>query len=159
MAVSKTEQFDLALWAAEATSIGEINVTSIEDLVSQVSQKVGAGKLEKLTIIGHGSETSFTVGKTEVAEVSKKIWGKLKQYFSKNGFIEIEACYVGNAKTLLKLIAQMTGVPVYAYTGYVNPITGIGTGNLVVVNSKGKIEVINPDLPEGAKPMTAIFDY
>lgn len=124
-------------WTAGVIRIGEIDASSVSDMVTKILKHLDKEKccLKSLTIIGHGCPGNISVGNGQEGTDRNKqindnedVWGpeldKLKARFCKDGKIYLWGCNVGadqaGADKLYK-IAKRLGIPVGAPTGTARP--------------------------------------
>jgi hypothetical protein len=134
-----------AVWWLSALSIGEINVTSVKDMVDKILDHIEKEKccIKKLTIMGHGGPGQISVGDGDKSQIPGKMIGvssvpakkedikhwkpelnRLRGKFCKDAKIILHGCNVGadeEGAELLSLIANNLGVTVRAPTNPPQP--------------------------------------
>src|SRR5262249_6695710 len=114
--------------AAGFFHIGPTTVTvhSVREMAIKVVAKADGGKIDRLNIVGHGNEKGCLIGNDWITE---KTLGNFANdlfqvvsclSFSKNCFVHLLHCRVGQNEELLKRMSLVFAVPVYAATGTVN---------------------------------------
>ena len=109
-------------WLAGAVRIGEVYMSSVDTMVTNVLNKVGSnGLIERLNIVDHGTKHNMDIGKDvltakNLAEYETTL-AKLAPKFSGEGFVHLQHCEIGNDLILLKGLAKIFKVPVYAGLG------------------------------------------
>ncbi len=141
--VSKSEEFDFSEWATGLVRYGEINATSVADMVHKVKLKPTAqDKIARLDLYAHGTSTYMTMGKDIIHSYTPNkhvpVLSGLKGLFTSDGIIVLNVCDVGQSPGVLKAIAKAAGVPVYGNTGGVSPNMGIFWGEMVVAYPDGR---------------------
>lgn len=118
-----------AVWKMSLFTIGEMDVTGMQDMVDKIeAKKKEAGCcLKKLTIMGHGAPGYIEVGSDSIniwdTSTWKPILDQLKGNFCKGAEISLGGCSVGadrDGANLLSLIANNLGVKVNAPTHSIN---------------------------------------
>ena len=118
------------VWFASALTSGEIDVTSIQDMVDKIKEKLEAEDccLKSLVIMGHGSPGQIDVGDDEIDSRFPQDWkpklDALKECFCDDAEIILTGCNVGadqEGADLLSLIANNLGIITKAPTGTVGP--------------------------------------
>lgn len=127
--VTVIDDSDHVGWAAAATRIGEIYMTSCADMVQNVLTHLtanGGATMSRLNLLDHGNTRSFSLGNDWITN------GNLDQYrphlvrlnghFDGNGFVHLQHCQIGQNRALLLALAGIFGVSVYAGKNYQNPL-------------------------------------
>lgn len=128
-------------WAAAATRTGEVYMSNVLTMVTNVRRKAGARPIDRLNIIDHGNEAEVAIGSDWIDEANFAtfepllmfLWGK----FSPKGFVHLQHCKAGRNRRLMTLFAQAFGVPVYAGTGGHNAACRLNFGEYVVCGPNG----------------------
>ncbi|MEL7469429.1 MAG: DUF4347 domain-containing protein [Pseudomonadota bacterium] len=126
--VTVIDDSDSVGWAAAATRIGEIYMTSCKDMVDNVLAKLAeeSEKMSRLNILDHGNTTSFSLGSDWVSSNTlgsyRKDLARLKGQFASDGIVHLQHCQIGQNKALLTSLASIFGVSVYAGKDYQNPV-------------------------------------
>ncbi len=144
--VGKSKEFDWTEFCTSLVRIGEIEVSSVKDMVHKVLHKATekAAAVDRLDIFAHGSNTYFQIGDDVIHSFTPKMFSgefsKLKRIFSKDGIVVLDVCDVGQCENLIKEMAVAFGVNVYACRGGVSPNLGIMWGQIVVGRSDGSFQ-------------------
>src|SRR3954452_19310004 len=141
----------VASWLSGATRIGEVYMTNVVTMVTNVLLKVGKDPITRLNVIDHGvgsegsTEVNAQFGKDEVSAAN---FGKfepkfmlLREFFSDNAIIHLQHCELGTNKALIRKFAAAFRKPVYAGTSSHNPIYRIQFGDYVRCSSAGLFTV------------------
>jgi hypothetical protein len=135
--VSKPDGFDFTIFMARLVRIGEIQVSSVDDLVKKVSSQCIArsASIERLDIFAHGTGGIIHIGQDQLGGVHGpgedpiyKLSG-LKGFFSEDGMVALCVCEAGKGDGTMVEFSRNVGVPVYATTGDVSPnlsFSGLG---------------------------------
>jgi hypothetical protein len=122
-------------WAASATRFGEVYMTDVASMVTNVLAKAKTKRISRLNVLDHGNEKSLQVGTDRISEKSLAKYEtqlqKLNGRFAPNGFVHLQHCKIGKNWVLLARIAKIVGVPVIAGEGYQNPVYRFNTGDYV----------------------------
>lgn len=142
--VTVIDDSDHVGWAASATRINEVYMTSVKTMVKNVINAAGKSSIRRLNILDHGNKNGIQIGDDRITTktlgeyaVSLKI---LAKYFDPGGFVHLQHCDIGSNKPLLVDIAKMLGVPVYAGTGKHNPVYRFNLGDYVKCYPDGRCE-------------------
>lgn len=139
--VSKSESFDYTEFMTGLVRFGEIDATSVRNMVDQVISRAiqKSSQVRRLDIYAHGTANYFKVGKDVIHAWTPadknphlKTMARLKGIFSEDGYVVLNACEVGQSPSLIVHVAQAVGVKVYANTGDVSPNLGVGWGTMVI---------------------------
>jgi hypothetical protein len=119
-----------AVWKMSLFTLGEIDVTSVQDMVNKIKQKKkddGCDCLKKLTIMGHGAPGYIEIGSESMniwdTSTWKPIFDQLKGCFCKDAEIIFAGCSIGADKdgaNFLSVIANCLGVKANAPTHTIN---------------------------------------
>lgn len=126
--VTVIDDSDHVGWAAAATRIGEIYMTSCKDMVDNVlSLLTSEGEtMSRLNILDHGNPTSFSLGgdwvSSSTLSTHRANLTRLNGHFDTNGFVHLQHCQIGQNAPLLVSLAAILGVSVYAGQDYQNPV-------------------------------------
>lgn len=119
-------------WLDSLFTVGDVTVSSVEDMVKKVEKRLGTSRIQNLFIGGHGSPgyQSVGAGSTWDSSGAKSLQvdastGKLKGVahgllrrlaprFVKGALVTLGGCQVGRDDKLLKAAAAALGVPVQA---------------------------------------------
>ena len=139
--LSKPDDSDLVLFLAGVFRIGEIDASSVGDMVTKVSGSMQGELITRLDIVGHGSSSSFSIGNDEIDLNSfdsfYASFRTLSYKFDARGFVHLQQCQTGQATSLLIRLAQAVQVPVYAGTGDENPVYRFNWGHYVYASPDG----------------------
>ena len=144
--ISKSEGFDWTEFATGLVRIGEIDATSVQDMVTKVCNKASekSATIDRLDIFAHGSNTYFEIGKDTIHSYTPNTHagtlGKLKRFFPKDGIVVLNVCDIGQCEALIVTIARAVGVNVYACAGGVSPNLNIMWGVIVVGRPDGTFQ-------------------
>ena len=132
MEITVTNENDLVGWIASAVRVGEVYMTSVRSMVTNVLQKAGNKKITRLNILDHGNSSSLQFGNDRVnlANVRKfePLLGKLKGHFADDGFVHLQHCEIGRNDSMMVELARIWDTTVYAGTGKHNPVYRVNTG-------------------------------
>jgi hypothetical protein len=98
--LSKQQDFDMSLFLAGMVRFGEIDVTSVSEMVDKViAASIGADELiTRLNILGHGSKDSMSVGDDEVMIINltsfRPLLRRLQYRFDDRGSVFLQQCLV-----------------------------------------------------------------
>ena len=134
--VSRPDGWDTDLFFAGLFRIGEIDVSSVADLVNKVSAASSAGGelVTRLNILGHGSPDSMSVGNDEVMIANlARFYPTLRTLwysFDDSAFVHLQQCDTGSNQVLMQRLAQAFRVTVYAGTGDEHPVARYNDGGV-----------------------------
>ncbi|MFC2078791.1 DUF4347 domain-containing protein [Candidatus Bipolaricaulota bacterium] len=135
--VEEASTADRYNWWSAALRSGEIQATSVEDMVDKILARLGEdGRIHRLILIGHGSSGNLSMGDGKGHEQGKHIgignqaeWtdelDRLKGRFCDNALLTLRGCKTGAKQAgadLVELLADMLGVRVRAPRGTINPL-------------------------------------
>jgi hypothetical protein len=136
--VAQSEDFDWTEFATGLTRVGEIDVSSVAELVTRVRGHAIStpAYIDRLNIYAHGTPTYFTVGRDVVhsyrpQDHAPKFRG-LQGTLAPSATITLYVCAVGQSEQLIRALAAAAGVKVQANTGDVSPNLGVGWGTWFV---------------------------
>lgn len=119
-------------WLAGATRIGEIYMTDVKSMVTNVLKKAGKTPISRLNVLDHGNSDGGDFGSdwvdTSTFPNFEPYFILLRGHFSPDGFVHLQHCDIGNNKPLLIMFAKAFGVPVIGGMGGQNPIYRFNTG-------------------------------
>ena len=108
------------------TTVGELEVVSVQDLVKSINAKIGNRKMDRLEIFAHGTDTYISAGTDQLHTYTpKKHMPKLKSLqgkFEEDGMVVLYVCEAGKCTSVLSEMAKTLGVEIYAATGDVRPM-------------------------------------
>jgi len=113
-------------WAAAATRLGEIYMTDVTDMVTNVLARIGTSTMSRLNILDHGNPQLFEIG-SDMITVATLInhepqLSRLNGHFDKSGFVHLQHCQIGQNQDLLLRLARIFGAPVYAGLDFQNAV-------------------------------------
>ena len=137
MDITVIDDSDMVGWLAAATRTGEIYMTDVTSMVTNVISALGtAGRIDRLNILDHGNSTGLQIGTDWIDTTTFSVFDatlrRLAAKFSASGFVHLQHCEVGSNHMLLSLFARAFGVPVYAGTGKHNPVYRFNFGDYEV---------------------------
>jgi len=120
-------------WLAAATRIGEVYMTDVTSMVTNVIAKAGSTPITRLNVLDHGNSSGGDFG-SDWVDVStfptfEPKFMLLRGKFAPSGFVHLQHCEIGSNHPLLTMFARAFGVPVMGGTGLHNPIYRFNTGN------------------------------
>lgn len=144
MEITVIDSSDRVGWLASATRIGEVYMTDVRSMVTNVLLKAGRNPITRLNILDHGNKNGIQIGNDWI-EISNLIKFEpvlllLRIAFDPSGFVHLQHCQVGSNRALLLQFARIFGVPVYAGTGLHNPVLRFNFGNYNRATPKGNFE-------------------
>jgi hypothetical protein len=120
-------------WRAAATRTGEVYMTDVRSMVTNVLRKAGKTPITRLNILDHGNSSGLEIGSdwidTSTFSSFEPFFLLLRGRFAKGGFVHLQHCQVGSNHALLTLFAKAFGVSVIAGTGNHNPVYRVNLGN------------------------------
>ena len=134
-ALAWTGEIDNVTWIAGAARVGEIDVTSIGQIGTEVKKALPSERhyIKKLTIIGHGFSGSMSPNLTSVA-ISGPARTKLSMLtplFGKDSSVRLDGCEVAQGpigRRFIQDLADLWNVPVSANTSYVHALGWFSLG-------------------------------
>lgn len=149
--------FDAAGFFGSLTTVGEVYMVGVSDMVNNVLAAAKWQKIRRLRIVDHGSykevkkdagkastrcKLQFGNTKVEVANFAQfaKTLAKLNEKFYDKSHVHLAHCYAGKDHELLRLFAKAWQVPVYAGTGKRAQWSRTQFGDLVVCSPGGKVQ-------------------
>jgi hypothetical protein len=150
---------DFASWAKAATMIGEVEVLNVADMAAKLvalrnAQAVTAESalIGRLNLMDHSTTSeddedeiegvrcgSDTITTQNLANFETSL-RKVHYCMSARGFVHLWHCQIGKNETLIKELARIFGVDVYAGTGNQNAILGFNWGEDVVCSPGGVVK-------------------
>lgn len=126
---------------------GDVTMTSIADMVSNVIAFLRGRRMDRLNIIDHGNAHGVQIGSDWLStprDVSRYRGdlARLSPSFASGAFVHMQNCHAGQNNGLICALAQSFGTPVYAGTGLHNPLLGFNLGDYVRCEPNG---TFNPD--------------
>ncbi len=113
-------------WVDEAARIGEIYMTSVLSMVTNVLARASSTPITRLNIVAHGTPT-ITIFGNDFIDVNnfsryEPALLLLRGRFVRNGFVHLQICEIGQNFVLLTFFARAFGVPVTAGAGDENTL-------------------------------------
>ena len=132
--VTVIDDSDTTGWLASATRIGELYMSDVKSMVTNVTTFLNTKKkkMSRLNLLDHGSPFGFQIGSEHInsgtfpAHATELV--KLRTYFEKGAFVHLQHCQIGQNTRLLARLAALLDVPVYAGKHYQNPIYRMNVG-------------------------------
>lgn len=122
---------------------GEIYMTAAVSMVNNVIGAAGSSLITRLNILDHGNRQSMQLGDDWVSDENfqdfRLTLGRLRRHFAVGGFVHLEHCQIGNNHTLLRILARLWGVSIYAGTSYTSPVIRVQWGDYVRCDRDGRI--------------------
>jgi len=150
MEVIAIESGDATGWLEAATTLGEVEFTSIQSFVDNVIGILNGATMHKLHLQAHGNSTLIEFGSdTLTVDNFKEIYrgqlSRLRPYFrwhsligaDRTPIVVLRACEVGQNTTLLANLAGAWNVKVISGRGLQNNIYNFNTGRYVTINPDG----------------------
>lgn len=139
--VTIIDDSDRVGWAASATRTGELSMTDVKSMVTNVLRHLSASapysrvctpgmttaaKMSRLNILDHGNTSGVEIG-TDWITLStfsrfQPDLARLSGTFDTGGFAHLQHCEAGMNIPLLQLFADTLGAPVVAGRGLHNPV-------------------------------------
>lgn len=143
--IDNSDPSDLACRVAGLARIGEIYMTNPEDMVEEIIKKAGNKLINRLDIIDHGNQQGIYIGEVFITIKNIHQYGRyfplLRSHFAKNASIYLNHCNVGQNFPLIKKLAELFGVPIYAGTGFTSAHLGINTGSYIKCDPDGSCNI------------------
>lgn len=132
---------------------GDVTMTSISTMVANVLRFLGSRSMHRLNVMDHGNQNGVEIGDDWLASAADVAphagtLGRLRSHFAGGAFVHMQNCEAGQNHALICALAAAFGVPVYAGTGYHNPIYGFNTGDYVRCDPSGTFN------PNAGRPST-----
>lgn len=134
-------------FAASATRVGELYMTSVADMVSKILAHLasyaskGSTKMSRLNILDHGNATGIEIGTDWVTTANfssfQPVLAQMSGCFDKDGFTHLQHCEAGANLRLMEMFADALRVPILAGRGLQNPVLRFNLGNFVRVYPAG----------------------
>lgn len=146
---------DAAVVVASATTIGELEVNGVNDMVAQLEGlcRKEQAVISRLNIIDHVWVTGEPTGHPSADQYAVELHGdiisqtnigmweqqlrRVGMLLADRGFVHLWHCKIGRNETLLKLIARHVGKDVYAGTGNHSAFNFQWFGSYVVAGPDG----------------------
>jgi len=126
--VLDASQSDAVTWLSGATTLGEVDIHSVKDMVNKLLARVkGQDRLRTLTIVGHGGRWGMYVGKDglslDTLRSHDRELRRLNSLFAPSATVELGGCFVGrDPEFVRRLSAIWYGVTVKAYSAGQRPL-------------------------------------
>jgi hypothetical protein len=144
-------------WLAAASHIGEVYMTDVESMVDNVLADADGRRISRLNIGDHGDAWQIQIGDDRInlgnLHQFEAQLQRLQGHFTADGFVHLQHCDIGQNQPLLRELARIWQVPVYAGTGDHNPVYRINRGEYVRCNPDGTCAE-NVDRPRTPAPAT-----
>jgi len=152
--ITVIDDSDYVGWSASAVRENEIYMVSVPSMVANViaalrvysrvcTPVVQYNKISRLNILDHGNEDGIEIGEDWVTMGSlSRYEASLKQLrgrFDAGGFVHVQHCHAGKNRSLIVALARLWNAPVYAGTGYHNPLYRINFGDYVRAEPNGHV--------------------
>lgn len=100
-----------------------------------------SGLFTRLNIIGHGSASGFNLGGDfinieKLAKYATEI-KKLSSVLDSEGFVHLQGCNIGENEDLVRQLAKLLGVTVYAGKGYHQGMFNFNTSSYIKCEPSG----------------------
>jgi hypothetical protein len=131
-----TAEPDIVMWIAGGLHIGELDITSVSDMVAKIKARCGSThKLGELRVIGHGNSHGQYVGSDWLSDRSVNAFrselGQLRPLFGSGGRFTLAGCHVGHNSRLLLTLSDVLCVPVRAFMAAQRPVAPGDQGRAV----------------------------
>jgi hypothetical protein len=97
--------------------------------------------IRRLNILDHGNSNGIEIGSDFITVATLPLHSgtlrRLKGRFTYYGFVHLQHCSVGQNRVLLRELAKVFGVSVYAGTGLHNPVYRFNRGEYVRADPDG----------------------
>jgi hypothetical protein len=118
---------DVVMWVDAMLSWGEIDITSVSDMVQKVKRQCGRNhKIRELRIFGHGNTYGQFIGRDWIDSDSIRSYRgelvKLYGLFGREGMLTLAGCQVGQNSDLLLKFGDILNVPVRAFEANQRPV-------------------------------------
>lgn len=141
MEITVIDDDSYAGWFAGLTRTDEVYMSNAQSMVINVLGKAGANKISRLNILDHGNTLDMELGDDVVTAANVDTFsttlGLLRGHFTPTGFVHLQHCNIGSNRCLLRKLAQIWGVSVYAGTGKQNTVYRFNTGSYVRCDTNG----------------------
>lgn len=131
--ITVVDDSDIVGWVAGAARVGEVYMTDVRSMVTNVARQAGRRPIDRLNILDHGNSSGVEMGTDWIDETNfttfEPFFILLRGRFARNGFVHLQHCEVGSNHRLLTLFARAFGVRVYAGTGAHNPVYRFNLGD------------------------------
>jgi hypothetical protein len=139
------EAGDAAGWLEAATTLGEVEFTSLQSFVDNVIAFAQGVRIRKLHLQAHGNSEVIEFGSDllTLANFNSKYRGllsRLTPLFDKGAVVVLRACEVGQNVALLQNLAGAWNVTVISGRGFQNNLYNFNTGRYVVVAPNGAVD-------------------
>ena len=133
--VTVIDDSDRVGWLAGFTRTGEVYMTNVTTMVDNVLQALDRHCILRLNILDHGNQNGIEIGNDWITTQSiaqyRPVLARLSGRFAANGFVHIQHCNAGQNLDLVRALAAIFGVSVYAGTGAHNPLYRFNFGDYV----------------------------
>jgi hypothetical protein len=133
MEITVIDHRDLVGWLASASRLGEVYMTDVRSMVTNVIAKAGSKLITRLNILDHGNSTGIQIGSNFITTTTLSTFEPtlllLRPKFDKKGFVHLQHCQIGSNRLLLLGLSRIFNRTVYAGTGDHNPVYRFNWGN------------------------------
>jgi len=141
LAIHVTNDGDIVGWLGAATHIGELYMTDVDSMVTNVLTAIGSRQMSRLEIADHGNGTGVLIGSdfidlSNIARFTPRL-SALRGHFAPGAIVHLQHCSVGQNLPLIRAFASAFGVPVYAGTSFENAIYRFNLGDYVRCDPSG----------------------
>jgi hypothetical protein len=142
--VTVVDDRSFAGWAASATRILEIPVTSASDMVAKIIARLTSRllmfsnrKMSRLNILDHGNDSEIEIGDDVITAATfcrfSPTLAPLTRYFDDDAFVHLQHCEAAKNVSLMEHLADLWRVPIVGGRGLTNPVYRMNTGNYLRV--------------------------
>lgn len=125
--------------------LNEVYMTNTTSMVNNVLAAAGQNRITRLNIIDHGQDGGMQLGDDLIFDDNMRYFrgtlSLLRGHFAADGFVHLQHCFVGNNRALLRTLAQIWQVPVFAGTGYHRPAIRFQDGQYVRCDPNGDCQI------------------
>ena len=126
MEITVMERRDYQNRIASWFRLNEIYMTNATSMVNNVLSAAGSNRITRLNIVDHGNRRSMQLGDDIISDENIHFFrgtlSLLRGHFAESGFVHLQHCDVGQNLALLRILAQIWQVPVYAGTDTQRPV-------------------------------------
>lgn len=142
--VTVVDDRDIVGWAASATRILEIPMTSAADMVAKIIGRLSSRwlalsnrKMSRLNILDHGNGSGIQIGDDWITAATfgtfSPTLARLTPYFDDDAFVHLQHCEAAKNVSLMEHLADLWRVPIVGGKGFTNPVYRFNTGNYLRV--------------------------
>ncbi len=143
--VIAVEAGDAAGWVEAATALGEVEFTSLQTFMDNVTAFIRGTRMHRLHLQAHGDSTGIEFGADFLTLETLK-WAyrgqlaRLTPLFTPGAVVVLRACEVGQSLALLQNLAALWNVEIVAGRGLQNNLFNANTGRYVIVRPDGSTD-------------------